>query len=87
MCREEIIQEIKRQDKQIDECQSKKRELFKMLEEADDDFISVKSAARMLDVSEGTLYNRINSGILKSKRIGAVLRVRKSDVLAINDRG
>ena len=83
---EEIISEIRKQENIINEAQKTKESLYqKLLNSGTEDFdlISVKEASRILGVSLGTIYNRINSGELKSKRIGSVIRVSKSDILKL----
>ena len=82
---EEVIKEIKRQDKIIDEAQQKKKELYAELDNADCEWISVQTASRLLGVSTGTIYNKINDGSLTVKQILSAKRVKKSEVLAIND--
>lgn len=81
---EEIVTEIRKQEKIINEAQKAKESLYQQLLNSgteDFDFISVKEASRILDVSLGTIYNRINSGELKASRIGTLIRVSKSDLL------
>lgn len=81
---EEIVSEIRKQEKIINDAQKTKESLYqKLLNSGTEDFdlISVKEAARILGVSLGTIYNRINTGDLKTKRIGTVIRVFKSDLL------
>lgn len=85
---EEIIKEIKRQDRIIDEAQAVKRGLYEQLANADADgydWITVQTAAKILGVSVGTVYSKINSGALEAKRIASSLRVRKSEVVEIDD--
>ena len=65
---EDIIAEIRREEKIINEAQKRKEVLYdKLLKSSDDDFdfVSVKEAARLLDVSLGTIYNQINSGKIR----------------------
>lgn len=86
---EEIIKELKKQDRIIDEAQKTKRELYTQLENAgkeEYDWISVQAAARLIDVSVYTIYNKINSGSLKTKRINSSIRVSKKEILGIDDR-
>ena len=86
---EEIISEIRKQEKIINDAQKTKESLYqKLLNSGTEDFdlISVKEASRILGVSLGTIYNKINSGKLKTKRIGSVIRVFKSDILNLDDR-
>jgi len=81
---EEIVSEIRKQEKIINEAQRTKETLYqKLLNSGTEDFdlISVKEASRILDVSLGTIYNQINSGYLRTKKIGSVIRVYKSDLL------
>ena len=81
---EEIISEIRKQEQIINEAQKTKESLYqKLLNSGTEDFdlISVKEASRILGVSLGTIYNRVNSGELRSFKIGTVIRVYKSDLL------
>ena len=81
---EEIISEIRKQERIINDAQKTKESLYqKLLNSGTEDFdlISVKEASRILGVSLGTVYNLVNSGELKSKRVGSVIRVFKSDIL------
>lgn len=85
---EEILKEIKKQDKIIDDAQMVKRGLYEKLENAGSeeyDWISVQAAARLLGVSVCTVYNKINSGKLKTRHIESSVRVRKSEVMEIDD--
>lgn len=82
---EEIIRELKKQDKIIDEAQQAKRNLYAQLDNADCEWISVQTASKLLGVSVGTIYNKINDGSLTVKNILSAKRVKKSEVLAIND--
>ena len=81
---EEIITAIRKQEQIINEAQKTKESLYqKLLNSGTEDFdlISVKEASRILGVSLGTIYNRVNSGELWSFKIGTVIRVYKSDLL------
>ena len=86
---EEIIKELKKQDRIIDEAQKQKKELYAQLESAgkeDYDWISVQAAAKLIDVSVYTIYNKINSGTLKTKHINSAIRVSKKEILQIDDK-
>lgn len=86
---EEIIKELKRQDKIIDEAQKTKRELYQKLESCgaeEYDWITVQAAAKLIDVSVCTIYNKINCGALKTKHIGSSIRVSKKEILEIDDK-
>ena len=81
---EEIITAIRKQEEIINEAQKTKESLYqKLLNSGTEDFdlISVKEASRILGVSLGTIYNRINNGELKSFRVGTVIRIKKSELL------
>ena len=81
---EEIITAIRKQEQIINEAQKTKESLYqKLLNSGTEDFdlISVKEASRILGVSLGTIYSRVNSGELRSFKIGTVIRVYKSDLL------
>lgn len=86
---EEIIKDMKKQDKIIIDALKEKQKLYEQLASAgneDYDWISVKQAARILDISEGVIYYKINNGELQTKRIKSAIRVRKSEILAIDDK-
>lgn len=86
---EEIILEIKKQEKIINDAQKVKESLYqKILDSGTEDFdlITVKEAARILDVSYGTIYNKINNGELRTRHIGSSVRLYKSQILEIDDR-
>lgn len=86
---EEIIKELKKQDKIISLAQLEKERLYKQLENAgadEYDWISVKQASRILGVSECLIYQKINSGKLQTKRINTAIRIRKSEILEIDDK-
>ena len=85
---EEIIKELKRQDEIISQAIKNKKELYAKLESAgteDYDWISVQTAANILGVSVCTVYNKINAGELHTKHIKSSVRVRKSEIIAIDD--
>ena len=86
---EEIIKEIQKQDAIIDSAQIVKRGLYEQLKNAgseDYDWISVNAASKILGVSVCTIYNKINSGKLHTRHIESSVRVRKSEVMAIDDK-
>lgn len=86
---EEIISEIRKQERIINDAQKTKESLYQKLLNAgteDFDLISVKEASRILNVSLGTIYNKINANELRTKRIGSVIRVFKSDILQLGER-
>ena len=86
---EEIIKELKRQDKNIGDAFNTKRELYEQLEKAgteEYDWISVQAAAHILGVSVGTVYNKINAGKLQTRHIESSVRVRKSQIMQIDDK-
>ena len=86
---EEIIKELKKQDRIIDDALKAKKELYEKLESAgkeDYDWISVQAAAKLIDVSVYTIYNKINAGALKTKHINSAIRVSKKEVLGIDDK-
>ena len=85
---EEIISEIRKQERIINDAQKTKESLYQQLLNAgteDFDLISVKEASRILNVSLGTIYNKINANELRTKRIGSVIRVFKSDIIQLNN--
>ena len=86
---EEIVDEIRKQEKIINEAQKAKELLYqKLLDVGSEefDYISVKEAARIVNVSVAFIYNKINIGKLTPKYFGSLIRVRKSEVLAIDDK-
>lgn len=88
MSLEDIVREIRRQEKIINSAQAEKDRLYdKLLMSGDEDFdlISVKEASRLLGVSYGTVYNKVNSGELAHRRIGSAIRVFRSEVVKIDD--
>ena len=85
---EEIIKELKKQDKIISEAQKEKMKLYELLENAgaeEYDWITVQAAAKIIGVSICTIYNKVNAGELETKHIKSAVRVRKSEILKIND--
>ena len=85
---EEIIKEIRKQERIINEAQKSKEQLYEQLLNNDDncfDSISVKQASRLLDVSQGLIYKKINSGELKARKIGSTIRVSKKEVLKLGE--
>lgn len=86
---EEIISEIRKQDDLIRDAMKKRDELLHQLEETDSeyyDWMSVKKAAEVLQVSLGMIYKRIDKGDLQVKYIGSKKFVKKSEIFAINDK-
>ena len=86
---EEIVSEIRKQEKIINQAQKEKESLYQKLLNAgteDFDLITVKEAARILDVSIGTIYAKINNGQLRTKHICSSVRVYKSEILKIDDK-
>ena len=86
---EEIIKELSRQDKVIADALSIKQSLYEQLAKAgteDFDWITVQTASKILGVSVGTIYNKINAGELNTKRIKSSVRVSKKEIMAIDDK-
>ena len=46
------------------------------------ELVTVKQVAEMMQVSRGTVYNLINSGDLRAKRVRNVVRLNRDEVLA-----
>jgi len=44
-------------------------------------FVSVAEAAEILGMSRNTIYRRVYDGSLKSRRIGNLIRIPKSEVM------
>ena len=85
---EEIIKELKVCDKTIKDAINKRQELYEQLRVAgteDYDWISVQEASRLIGCSPGTIYYKVNAGELNVRHIKSSVRVRKSEVLAIDD--
>lgn len=86
---EEIINEIKKQDALIFSAMKERERLMEKLESADSDnydWLSVKRAADIMQVSVCAIYKKIDTGLLTAKHIGAKKFVKKSEVFAMNDR-
>ena len=86
---EEIIKELRRQDKVINDALITKQSLYEQLVKAgteDFDWITVQTASKILGVSVGTIYNKINTGELNTKHINSSVRVSKKEILAIDDK-
>lgn len=86
---EEIVEEIRRQERIINEAQRVKDGLYDSLLAAGSggfELISVKEAARLLGVSVGTVYNKINSGELRARHVSSAIRLLRTDVMAVDDR-
>ena len=80
---EEIVKEIKRQERIINDAQKTKAELYEQLLETNEksfDLITVKQASKMLNVSVGLIYQKITSGELKAQRIGSAIRLSRKAV-------
>jgi excisionase family DNA binding protein len=85
----EILDELARLSSEERKIQSRRDELMESLRHAGEeewDWISVKEAASLLQMSTCYVYNQVNAGVLSTKRLGSVVRVRKSEVMAINDK-
>lgn len=86
---DEILEEIDRQRNVIIKAMSVQDELVKKIRNADKsqyDWLSVKSAAELVGVTAAVIYSKINSGELECKHICSKKFVRKSQLLAIDDR-
>ena len=46
----------------------------------EDPLLTIKEAAKYVDVSVGTIYNRIRGGWLPTGRNGNIIRIKKSDL-------
>lgn len=87
---EEILEKIELQRKVITVALNETDRLVKELGKShfeEYDWISVKEASRLLDVSINVVYNKINAKELDVKYIGSKKFVRRSQIVAINDRG
>ena len=81
---EEIVSEIRKQEGIINEAQKVKERLYQKLltcGSEEYDLVSVKEASRILDCSLGLIYKRINSGELRTVKIGSAIRVYKSELV------
>jgi excisionase family DNA binding protein len=45
------------------------------------EYVSVAEAAEILGMSRNTIYRRVYDGSLKSRRIGNLIRIPKSEVM------
>ena len=86
---QEIIEELKKLDKFSEKMNARikqKREvLLEKLASCNDedyDWISVKAAAKLRDVSPQAIYARAD---LEKRYFGSKISVRKSQVMAVND--
>lgn len=80
---EEIVSQIRKQERIINDAQKTKEQLYEQLLEADEknyDLITVKQASRMLNVSVGLIYQKITSGDIKAQRIGSAIRLSRKAV-------
>lgn len=84
---EEIVEQIKAKTKAVESLLSEITTLAGNLQEqnTDWDWISVKNASQLCDVSVGTIYAKINKGELKTKRIASKIFVSKKELEAVND--
>lgn len=84
----EIIEKIRTNNKKIRELSAENDSLNAQLEGAnfeDWDWISVKKAADSIGLSVGFIYNKINEGKLSTKRFGAKICVKASEIKEMND--
>lgn len=89
MTKEEILSEISKKNKIIAEttlCITELTEKLKNMSSEDSDWVSVKEASLILKVCTSTIYNLINAGRLECKHVGAKKFVKKTELLAIDDR-
>lgn len=89
MTASEIVRELA--SLQTDEAKIHKRrdELLQMLSslpEEEWDWIPISEAARMIGRSAGFVYKLVNKGKLETKHIGSCVNVRKSELLAYDDK-
>lgn len=78
---EEIIREIQKQERIINNAQKSKEELYqKLLSAKESNSLTVKQASELLNCSVGLIYKKINSGELKAQKIGSAIRVSKTDL-------
>ncbi len=88
MAVDELITEIERNQRIVDEANGRIRELTKQLRESPFDgydMIPVKTAADKVGMSICWVYNQINSGRVKSVKKGAKTLVSASEVMALDD--
>jgi excisionase family DNA binding protein len=45
--------------------------------------LSVREAARISGISRSELYRRIESGVLRARLVGGVMRIHRDDLLAM----
>ena len=86
---EQIIAEIKAQEVIINNAQKVKADLIDRLQNADAenyDWVSVKKASEILDVSLGMIYKKIEAGKLEVKLIGSKKFVKKSAIMELNEK-
>ena len=85
----EILNEINKLTRAEEKIRSRKNELIESLRHVGEegwDWIPVKDAAKLLTMSDSYVYQRINKGNLSNKYIGSDVRVRRSEIMEINDK-
>ena len=84
--KDEIVSDINCLIKQIS---SRMLEVESLLEELSkapkSDWISVKHAAEMLDVSPSLLYRKVDAGLLTCKHVGSRKLLNIKELLTVND--
>ena len=85
----ELINELKALDREELDIQRRRGELLKAIEDSDSeswDWVSVRDASRIVGMSVGYIYTKINSGSLETRHLGRCVFVRKSQVMSIDDK-
>lgn len=85
----ELLSELKKIEKEEADIHRRRMDILKAIDDADHeswDWVSVIEAAKIIGVSVGFIYTRINSGSLNTKHLGRLVYVKKSEVMAIDDR-
>lgn len=85
----EILDEIEKLSRAEEKIRFKKNALIESLRhlgEEDWDWIPIKQASILLSMSDSFVYQKANEGKISSKYIGSGLRVRRSEIMEIDDK-
>lgn len=89
MTASEIVKELASLQTDEEKIHRKRQELLQVLSslpEEEWDWVPVSEAARMIKRSVGLVYRLVNSGKLETKYIGSCVNVRKSELMAYDDK-
>lgn len=86
---EEIVEKIEVQKQVIQNALNETDRLVQELSNShyqEYDWVSVKKASKLLDISVNVIYNKIKDGKLEIKTIGTKKYVKRSEIVKINDK-